>query len=86
MARDVRETRMSQFARAVWALAAHDCYLYGADVVAAFGEYCGHQQRILAHRPHLARSLRVVSKMVEGIMRGAFADVFSARKTNSPRL
>ena len=81
MARDVREVSMSQFARAVLALAEQDCHLYGSDVCAAFGEYCGHQRRILAHKPSLAKSLDVVSKMVALIMRTDFIGLsLSSRK------
>jgi len=69
MARDVREAHMSPWAHAVWKLAIYDCDLYGADVVAAFGEYCLHQRRILLRRPHLAKSLGIVSKMVAMLMR-----------------
>lgn len=60
---------MTPWVLAVWTHAAWDCQLYGADVVAAFGEYCGHQRRILAHRPELAASLGTVSKMIALIMR-----------------
>ena len=69
MATDVREASMSPWALAVWSMAVYDFEQYGADVVAAFGEYCGHQRRIVAHKPHLATSLGIVSKMVGVIMR-----------------
>lgn len=71
---------MSPWASKVWTLAAYDCDLYGADVVAAFGEYCWHQKRILAHSPHLATSLRIVSKMVAMIMHRDFSSLVLARK------
>ena len=81
MARDVRETRMSPFALSVWSIAIYNCDLYGAGVVAAFGEYCGHQRRILAHKPSLAKSLDVVSNMVALIMRTDFIGLsLSSRK------
>ena len=43
---------------------------YGASVVAAYGEYCGHQRRILARRPRLRYNLAVLSKMIILLMKG----------------
>ena len=46
--------------------------LYGADVVAAFGEYCGHRLRVLqgfANRGRIV-SPDIVSKMIACIMVG----------------
>ena len=60
---------MTPWALKVWSIAASDCDLYGADVVAAFGEYCVLQRRIVMHRPRLATSLGVVSKMIDMIYR-----------------
>ena len=49
-----------------------DIALYGADVVAAFGEYCGHRSRVLQRLDHLGRSVNphTVSKMIACIMAG----------------
>lgn len=69
MANDVRETPMKPWSLAVWSMALYDCEQYGYDVVSAFGEYCGHQRRILTRKPHLAKSLHIVSKMVVMVMR-----------------
>ena len=43
---------------------------YGADVVAAFGEYCGQQKRIILRVPRLGNDLECVSHMVQLLMRG----------------
>lgn len=43
---------------------------YGADVVATFGEYCGHQRRITVRIPKLQHSLDRVSNMIDLLMRG----------------
>lgn len=63
------EMEITPWAMHVYKLAAWDVDLYGADVVAAFGEYCGHQRRILAHVPRLRSSLKRVSAMVQFLMR-----------------
>ena len=49
-----------------------DIVLYGADVVAAFGEYCGHRSRVLQRFSYFGRivSPGVVSKMIACIMAG----------------
>lgn len=43
--------------------------LYGGDVISAYGEYCGYQKRILARKPHLMKSLHIVSRMIVFLMR-----------------
>ena len=52
-----------------------DIALYGADVVAAFGEYCGHRSRVLQRLQHLGRivSPDIVSKMIACIMTGGMS-------------
>lgn len=45
-----------------------DIDTYGLSVCAAFGEYCGHRQRLLAHRPRLAHDPMVLSHMVQLLM------------------
>ena len=51
-------------------LVLYDIQCYGKDVVAAFGEYCGHQKRFLCRCPRLRHDLRTVSAMVGKIMKG----------------
>ena len=54
-----------------------DIALYGADVVTAFGEYCGHRSRVLQRFDHLGRSVSpyIVSKMVACVMAGAVSSM-----------
>ena len=55
---------MNLFAILLW-----EVEYYGLDVVAAFGEYCGHQRRLRRRLP--AVSLETLSTIVKDIMRGA---------------
>jgi hypothetical protein len=48
---------------------AYECDMYGSDVVAAFGEYCAHRQRFLAHRPQLATKPSALTLMIQWLMR-----------------
>lgn len=48
---------------------AYECDTYGSDVVAAFGEYCGHRARVLHHRPHWRARAAEVSDIVLWLMR-----------------
>ena len=44
-----------------------ECDQYGTDVVAAFGEYCGHRQRFLSRLAWLGRMVapRCLSAMIQ---------------------
>lgn len=44
--------------------------LYGAEVVAAFGEYVGQQHRILQRIPHLRQRLALVREIIGALMEG----------------
>ena len=50
-------------------LVLYDIQHYGQDVVAAFGEYCEHQKRILCRCPRLRSDLWTASAMVGNIMK-----------------
>ena len=47
---------------------AYECDTYGSDVVAAFGEYCGHRARIVRRMPRLKTNLETLRFMVLWLM------------------